>query len=145
MEEHDLKRKMEPKLSIEPSNFSPNEAWLLFQLNDRPIRTEADGNFNALAVMEVASGMIFGMELVPAGEAELPEFSARKLLASAEDQAGARPECLFIASEHAADGIVKQATAMGITVRREPGKALAAITREAREGFAAHVGGERSL
>ncbi|MDQ2068643.1 hypothetical protein [Natronospira bacteriovora] len=66
------------------------------------------------------------------------------LLISAQGKAGARPEFLYIASEQVADDLVRQATAMGITVRREPAKALAPITREAREGFSAHLRGGSS-
>ena len=54
---------MECLLSIEPTEFSRNEAWLLFQLNDLSAKTEQDGNFNASAIMEPATGMIFGMEM----------------------------------------------------------------------------------
>ena len=128
---------------IEPSDFAHNEAWLLFQLNEAPVMTEADDDFNAMAIMEVATGMIFGMELVQVTMPGLPEFLSRKLLADAEGKAGSRPRKLFIASEDEAGEVVKVAKAMGIEVERVPATDLSVITQGAREGFTAHVSGGR--
>ncbi|MGD8175312.1 hypothetical protein [Marinimicrobium sp. ARAG 43.8] len=126
-------------MPIEPSEFAHNEAWLLFRLNEAPVLTEADGDFNAMAIMEVATGMIFGMELVQVTLPGLPEFLSRKLLADAEGQAGSRPRKLFVAFEDEAAELIKVAKVMGIEVERVPAKDLSDITQEAREGFAAHV------
>jgi hypothetical protein len=112
-------------------------------LNEAPVLTEADGDFNAMAIMEVATGMIFGMELLQVTMHGLPEFLSRKLLADAEGQAGSRPQKLFIASEYDVDDLVKVAKTMGTEVERVPVKDLSDITQEAREGFAAHVSGGR--
>lgn len=130
-------------MPIEPSDFSQNEAWLFFRLNEAPVMTEADGDFNAMAIMDVATGMIFGMELSQVSLPGLPEFLSRKLLADAEGQSGSRPQKLFIASEYDADDLANVAKAMGIKVERVPARDLSDITREAREGFAAHVSGGR--
>lgn len=128
-------------MAVEPSDFAHNEAWLFFQLNEAPVLTEADGDFNAMAIMEVATGMIFGMELVQVSMPGFPEFLSRKLLADAEGQAGSRPRKLFIASEYNAHDLVRVAKAMGIEIERVPAKDLSGITQEAREGFSAHVSG----
>lgn len=130
-------------MSIDPTQFTNNEAWLLFQLNDIPVVTAQDGDFNALAIMELATGVILGMEMVQVTEPEISEFQSRKLLASAEAQAGARPQQLFIESERAADNLTSCATAMGISIERPPSAELASLTREARDGFAEHVSGGR--
>lgn len=118
----------EATLPIAPSHFFENEAWLLFQLNDAPVRTDADGDFNAVAIMEASTGSILGMELVPLTMIDLPEFSSRKLLASSETKAGARPQKLFLACGDEADELVKVATAMKIEVESVPADDLAAIT-----------------
>lgn len=128
-------------MPIDPSAFSHNEAWLLFQLNGVPVQTEQDGDFNAMAIMEVATGMIFGIQLVQMRAACIPEFQARKLLAAAEHEAGCRPERLFVGAERNEDDFVRIATAMGIKVEQVAGIELAEVTREAIEGFATHVSG----
>ena len=134
---------LEFMLPIDPAQFTNNEAWLLFQLNDVPVQTAQDGDFNALAIMELATGMIFGMEMVRVTEPEISEFQSRKLLAAAEAQAGARPQQLFIDLEREADNLSSVATAMGISIERAPSDELAPLSRDARDGFAAHVSGGR--
>jgi hypothetical protein len=130
-------------LSIDPKKFGRNEAWLLFQLNDAPVQTERDGDYNALAIMELSSGMIFGMEMVQVAEPEMSEFQSRKLLAAAEAQAGSRPQRLFIDSERKADNLSSVAAAMGISIERAPSGELAPLSRDARDGFAAHISRDR--
>ncbi len=130
-------------MPIDQGEFSENEAWLLFQLNSVPVKTEADGDFNAVAIMELASGMIFGMELVSIVESEMSEFQSRKLLSAAESQANSRPRLLFIPSECEASHLSAVASKMGIVVERLPASEFASLTKEAIDGFAAHVSGER--
>jgi len=132
-----------PKLPIDPKDFSPNEAWLLFQLNDAPVRTLADGDFNVLAVMDVATGLIHGMEFIGLLENEPSEFLSRKLFAAAESQAGAKPQLMFVDSDKKMEQMVAAAKAMGLEVVPECGNNLNPLTAEAREGFAAHVSGGR--
>lgn len=131
-------------MSIESAEFSHNEAWLLFQLNDAPVQTASDGDFNAFAIMEVASGMIFGMELVQIAESEISETQSRQLLASAEKQAGSRPRRLFVEAGREAGMLSDVATSMDIHIERVSADDLAPITQEARQGFAEHVSGSRT-
>lgn len=130
-------------MPIDQGDYSENEAWVLFQLNTAPVRTEADGDFNAVAIMEIVSGTIFGMELVPVAESEMSEFQSRKLLRAAESQANSRPRLLFIPSEREATHLSAAASKMGIVVERRPASEFASLTKEAIESFAAHVSGER--
>jgi hypothetical protein len=126
-------------LSLDPSKFGQNEAWILFRLNDAPVRTERDGDFNAMAIMEVSSGMIFGMELIPVADPQISEIGARRLLSAAAEQAGGRPASLYVASGQLADQVSIAATTMGIAVRHVPEAGFIEIVREARDSFAAHV------
>ncbi len=87
--------------------------------------------------------MIFGMELVAASEPEVSEFQSRKLLDAAEDQSGSRPKRLFIAREQTAEQLASVAESMNIKVVRMGRDELAPLTKEAIEGFAAHVSGGR--
>jgi hypothetical protein len=130
-------------LPINPEKYAKNEAWLLFQLNDAPVHTEADGDFNVMAIMDVATGLILGMEFVGVLAEELSKFESRKLLASAESEARGRPKSLFVDSEQKAAQTVEAAGALGLEVIRESESNLSPITQEVREGFAAHVSGAR--
>lgn len=130
-------------MSIDPQEYDQNEAWLLFQLNAAPVHTESDGDFNVVAIMDVATGLILGMVFVGLLAGELSEFESRKLLATAESEAGARPRKLLVDSEQNEDQLIAAAKAMNIEVIMESGRNLNPITKEAREGFAAHVSGAR--
>lgn len=85
-------------MPIDPSDFSRNDAWLLFQLNDAPVQTMTDGDFHAMAIMEVSTGMSFGMEMMDVGDSEMSETQSRKLLTTSGKQAGSLPRRLFVAS-----------------------------------------------
>jgi hypothetical protein len=128
-------------LSIIPTDYAPNEAWLVFELNEAPVRTEQDGDFDVLAVMDVATGVILGMEFVGLLEERLPEFASRRLLASAESEAGRRPQRLFLESAVKTAQTAAMANALGIDVEQVSNATLHPLTREAREGFAARVSG----
>jgi len=40
---------------LQPGQFAPNQAWILFKLNQVPISTETDGEFDVIALMDAAS------------------------------------------------------------------------------------------
>ena len=52
-------------LILEPNQFDPNDAWIVFRLNDSPISTIEDGDFNVLCLMDAASCYILGNDFVP--------------------------------------------------------------------------------
>ncbi|MDH5729606.1 MAG: hypothetical protein OEZ58_11485 [Gammaproteobacteria bacterium] len=126
-------------MPLDPYEYSENEAWLLFQLNNTPVRTEMDGDFNAIAIMDVASGMIFGMELVPIVESEISEFQSRKLLSSSESRAKSRPRLLFVPSERKTSIFSAVASKMGIVVEMLSESEIESLTKEAIDGFSAHM------
>ena len=67
-------------MAIDPHEYNWNEAWLLFRLNDAPVCTESDGDFNVMAIMDVGTGLILGMEFVGVLQEELSEFESSRLL-----------------------------------------------------------------
>jgi len=65
---------------LHPNQFKVNEAWLVFQLNDVPIRTDLEGDFNCIAFMDAASCFILGTEFVPADSKGPGQLESRRLL-----------------------------------------------------------------
>ena len=65
---------------LHPNQFQVNEAWIAFKLNDRPIRTEQDGDFDLIALMDAASCFILSSALVPANGVEPADLESRRLL-----------------------------------------------------------------
>jgi hypothetical protein len=124
---------------IEPGQIQVNEAWIAFQLNDIPVCTEADGDFNVIALMDAASGYILGTEFVPVDSTEPSELESKRLLKNGKSHNNQLPRTLYIPDDQAADILSIEAGRNGIAVFRVPEKQLLSFINEAREGFKEHV------
>ncbi len=121
---------------LHPKQFEVNEAWLVFRLNNKPIRTERDGDFNCIALMDAASCFILGSELTPVDSVEIPQEIFHSLLKHAEHHTTQLPRTLFIPSEEMADLITRRANELNIDVVQVSENELLIFTGEARDGFA---------
>ena len=126
---------------LHPSQFEVNEAWLAFKLNDVPITTLADGDFNTIALMDAASCFILSSAFVTATAAELSKTEAKRLLKEGRAHKRQLPATLFIPREQPAAVLSMEAERLGIEVVRVPMDQLLPIVREAKESFREHFGG----
>ena len=126
---------------IHPSEFQVNEAWIAFRLNEAPISTEADGDFNVIALMDAASCFILGTEFVPATAFEPSEMEAKRLIMGGKSHKQQLPKTLYVPENQAADILCTEAERIGIGVVRVPEDQLLVFIGEAREGFKEHIGG----
>ena len=126
---------------LHPNQFQVNEAWIAFQLNDAPIQTEANGNFNCIALMDAASCFILTSALVPTNEPEPSKIEARRLLKKAHAHKQEMPKTLFVPSEQPANNLALEAERQKVTVIRVPEDQLLLFIGEAREGFKERFGG----
>ncbi len=124
---------------LAPDQFQVNEAWIAFKLNDAPISTQEDGDFNVFALMDAASCFILGTEFVHADLTEPSQLESRRLLKSGQAHKDELPKKLLLPNEQAADTLVREAERLGITVIRMPDKELSVFLDEARDGFQEHV------
>lgn len=124
---------------FEPSQFQVNEAWIAFKLNDVPVATEADGDFNVIALMDAASCFILGIEFVPADAVEPSQLESKRLLLSGQSHHQMYPEKLFVPTNQAAAILSAEAEREGISVVQVSEADISEIVREAREGFKEHV------
>jgi hypothetical protein len=129
---------------LEPDQFKENEAWLAFQLNADPIRTEQDGNFNCVALMDAASGFIFGTAFVSADEQEPPALEIRRLFKTSLERSNCNPATLFIPNGKFQVALSAEAKRHEITVVSVQESELLAFTEEARQGFREYVQGGRA-
>ncbi len=121
---------------LHPKQFEVNEAWIAFRLNRAPIRTERDGDFNCIALMDAASCFILGSEFIPVTAAEPTEAEFRRLLKTGQAHKQQLPKTLFVPREDAADLLAREATHQEIDVVRVPESELLIFIGEARQGFA---------
>jgi hypothetical protein len=125
---------------LHPNQFRVNEAWIAFKLNDVPIHTEADGDFDFIALMDAASCFILGSEPVPVSQVELTEMEARRLLKQGKAHRRQLPKTLFIPAIQPAEILALEAERQGITVIRVPEDQLLIFIGEARVGFRERFG-----
>lgn len=126
---------------LHPRTFQVNVAWIVFKLNEVPITTEEDGDFNVIALMDAASCFILGTGFVSVASAELSEMEASRLLNSGKVRKQQLPKTLYIPANMIADVLCTEAERNGVAVIRVPEKQLLVFIGEAREGFKAYTGG----
>jgi hypothetical protein len=121
---------------LHPEHFEVNETWIAFRINNAPIRTERDGDFNCIVLVDAASCFILGSEFIPATAVEPTQAAFHRLLTAAKRHKQQLPTTLFIPREDASDQVTLEAEQQGIEVVRVPESELHIFIREAREAFA---------
>jgi hypothetical protein len=130
-----VREKMTSNYPFHPTQFQVNEAWIAFKLNDAPIHTERDGDFNFVALMDAASCFILGSTPVPAGMTEPSRTESSQLLKQGHVHRRQWPKTLFIPAEQPARHLSEEAERHGIAVVRVAEDQLMHFIGEAREGF----------
>ncbi len=126
---------------LEPGQFQVNEAWIAFKLNDAPVSTDADGDFNILALMDAASCFILGTEFVHTDLSEPTQLESKRLLKAGQSHKQQYPKMIYIPTNQTASILSTEAELQGITVVRIPEDQLLTFIGEARQGFQKHVSG----
>jgi hypothetical protein len=129
---------------LHPNQFQINEAWIVFKLNDEPIHTELDGDFDFLALMDAASCFILSSASVAAKVAELTQMESRRFLKEGRAHKMQLPNTLFIPTELPAQFLVAEAKQLGITLVRVEEYQLLVFIGEAKEEFRARFFKPRS-
>jgi len=125
---------------LHPNQFTVNDAWIAFRLNDAPIVTERDGDFDCLALMAAASCYMLGMELYPAGATGPSAPASRGLLQQGHDHAGAWPPKLFVVEGQVPGALCQEAARLNIEVVTVPEAELLVFIGDARDGFKEQFG-----
>ncbi len=120
---------------LHPLQFQVNEAWIAFQLNDAPIRTEQDGSFNCICLMDAASCFILGTALVPVDETEPSNLDVRRLLKTGWEQKQEFPITLLVPAGQFPTSLPAEAKRRGISVVPVQESQLQSFISEARQGF----------
>jgi hypothetical protein len=131
---------MEERFVLHPNQFQVNEAWIAFKLNDRPIHTEQDGDFDFIALMDAASCFILSSVSVSANVAEPTELESRRLLQQGQERKQQLPKTLLVPSGQPAQFLAAAARRKGIEVVCVEENQLLIFIGEAREGFRERFG-----
>jgi hypothetical protein len=126
--------------TLHPNQFQVNDAWIVFKLNDAPIHTEKDSDFNFIALMDAASCFILSSASIPAIAMEPSILESRRLLNEGQVRKQQLPKTLFIPDDQPATSLSAEAERQGITVVRVPENQLLLFIGEAKEGFKERFG-----
>lgn len=126
--------------TLHPNQFQVNEAWIAFKLNDAPIHTEEDGDFNFIALMDAASCFILSSTSISANAAEPSSLESKRILKEGQAHKQQLPKTLFIPDDQPAALLSAEAERQGVTVIRVPENQLLLFIGEAREGFRERFG-----
>ena len=129
---------------LHPTQFQVNEAWIAFQLNEVPLPTESEGDFNCLALMDAASCFILTNLFLPVSDAGPSKLESRRMLKKGSEHKHELPKTLFLPTGLPSDHLVVEAERQKITVVRVEESHLLLFIGEAREGFKEHFGSRRA-
>ena len=103
-----------------------------------PIRSELDGDFNCIALMDAASCFILGSELIPATAtgSTSNRVQFRRLLKNAKRHKNQLPKTLFVPRGDVADLLTGEVERQNIDVVQVAESELLIFIGEARQGFA---------
>lgn len=121
---------------LSPANFSVNQAWLAFKINDEPIEL-AEGSFDTYVVMDAGSAYVIGLASAKSGEYP-PANEIDSIFMSGWNQKKAFPEKLIFPLEsHEGNAFKSAALLKGIRTEQVPLKDLEPIIGPFREQFKA--------
>jgi len=127
---------------LHPNQFHTHSAWVVFQLNNQPIFTQSDGDFNLIALMDAASCFIFGTALIPVSVDEPSQFEVKRLFKDGQSKAAQWPERLIISTALGTSNLKKEAERHGVRVEQVSESDLEALIAEARQSFEEYLTGQ---
>ncbi|QDX81045.1 hypothetical protein B9N43_07175 [Denitratisoma sp. DHT3] len=127
---------------LHPSQFGLHSTWIAFQLNDQPISTQSDGDFNLIALMDAASCFILGTASISASVGEPSQLDAKHLLKDGQSRATQWPLRLIVPTTLVAGNLLKEAELHGVRIEHVPEAALEALIGEARQSFKEYFKGQ---
>ena len=116
-----------------------NETWIIFKLNNAPVVTDRDGDFNVFALMDAASCFILDTGFVPAESKDFSQIESKRILKNGHSHKKQYPKELIIPDTQMANNLSTEAERCGIKVKRVPEDQLQLLIGEAREGFQEHI------
>ena len=120
---------------LHPNQFQVNEAWIMFKINDAPIPTDRDGDFNLFALMDAASCFILSSLTISAKAEQPTALESKELLKKGWTHKQELPKTLFVPTHQVANALQIEAESQGITVARVPEDQLMIFIGEAKTGF----------
>ena len=118
-----------------------DEAWVIFRLSTAPIITEREGDFHCIALMDLGSGALLGMQMVPLGTVDELGAAVGELLGDAKEQ-GLAAHALVMPESALSMTVAEHAKTLGMIIGKATDAELNRILDHARTAFADRFGGQ---
>lgn len=125
---------------LEHQQFIQGETWIAFLLSDTPIRTERDGDFYLIGLMDAATGMIIGNTFQSVKDSELSSTSVREILDRGLQYTGSTAGTLILPTDQFGPAFGSEAERRGMTIVTVPFEQLLRVIGHARESFKEFLG-----
>ncbi len=116
---------------------------MVFRVNDAPVCTAEDGDFNVFSLMHAASLFMLATEFVPVEFPGISASIAQQLFVSAHERSQRFAKTLFLAEEQPVEPLSRLAARYNMDVTTVPERQLLPFVQEVREGFRQHIGSGR--
>lgn len=117
-----------------------DEAWVIFRLSTAPIVTERDGDFHCIALMDLGSGALLGMQMVPLGTVDELGAAVGELLGGTRDR-GLAAHALVMSESALSMTVAEHAKKYGMIIGKATDTELDRVLDHARTSFADRFGG----
>lgn len=128
---------------LHPNQFRVMEAWVAFNLNEAPIHTEHDGDFNVVALMDAASCFLLSSGFISTGQSGMTTAEAQRALEEAWSHKQDFPEKLIVSAGQRASALMVEGRKLGIEVMEMTEDLLQPLIAEARDSFREHFASGR--
>ena len=126
-----------------PDQFQVMDAWVAFNLNEAPLHTERDGDFNVVALMDAASCFLLSSGFISTGQPEMTQAEALRALEEAWSHKQDFPQQLMVSSGQRLNQLLAEARKFGIEVVEVSEGELRPLIAEARDSFREHFAAGR--
>jgi len=125
---------------LEHHQFMEGETWIVFLLSDTPIKTQRDGEYYLIGMMDAATGLIIGNVLQSVNDSELSSDLVREILDKGLMQTGSAASTLILPTDQFGTVFSSEAERRGMTVVTVPFEQLLRVIGHARESFKEYFG-----
>jgi hypothetical protein len=120
---------------LEHHQFVEGETWIVFPLSDTPIRTQRDGDYYLIGLMDAATGLIIGNTFQSVNDSELSANSVQDILDRGLRNTGSSATTLILPAGQFGTVFCSEAERRGTTIVSVPFEQLLRVIGHARESF----------
>lgn len=124
---------------LKPSQFNPNEAWILFRLNDAPIPQSGMATLMFCASLMRQAAIFWATSWFQFIRMHIIGYATRRLLASGKSEANDFPDQVFVSAELTSSEFAEFITEIGAEMVVANLRKLSPFVSEAKIEYRAQI------